>query len=257
MWTWVACCCATPQNNIKSQKGASWLYVTDYMKWCVRAAWGTCSLDVAEPVSCLTSVSCYYFLLILLLFFAKSWIICVRALLLDDSRAVGLQSVFHIRWIMNKPLQQKSRVLHEPAALACQLWRGQVNRNTFPNPQSVGTETECVKNCICTFPSSWNFLLSFHVPARINLCFVFSRNLPLEINTSLRISLFLTRQTCVKSAEQERESELPHYYYNIHSRASHPQGDSPIWSLLTGYSLPSLSWKVEHMNLTACCWFWI
>lgn len=144
---------------------------------------------------------------------------------------------------MNKSLQQKSHVLHEPAVLACQLWRGQVNRNTFPNPQSVGTETERVKNCICTFPFSWNFLPSFHVPARINLCFVlvFSTNLPLEINSSLRKYLFLTRQTCVKSAEQESESELPHYYYNIHSRAIRPQGDSPICSLLTLYSLSSLS----------------
>lgn len=41
------------------------------------------------------------------LFFAESWIICVYALLLDDSCAVGLQSVFQIRWIMNKPLATK------------------------------------------------------------------------------------------------------------------------------------------------------
>lgn len=61
------------------------------------------------------------------LFFAGSWIICVYALLLDDSCVVGLQSVFQIRWIMNKALQQKSRVPREPclsapvpAWLACQ-----------------------------------------------------------------------------------------------------------------------------------------
>lgn len=70
------------------------------------------------------------------LFFAESWIICVYALLLDDSCAVGLQSVFRIRWIMNKPRQQKSRGLYEPclsssapAWLACQpRGRGQVSR---------------------------------------------------------------------------------------------------------------------------------
>lgn len=50
--------------------------------------------------------------------FARSWIICVCALLLADSCAVASQSVFQIRWIMNKALQQKSRVpLASPASL--------------------------------------------------------------------------------------------------------------------------------------------
>lgn len=46
--------------------------------------------------------------------FACSWIICVCALLLADSCAVASQSVFQIRWIMNKALQQKSLVPREP-----------------------------------------------------------------------------------------------------------------------------------------------
>lgn len=105
------------------------------LELCVSAgvsAWSFCSVSCGQCWA--SGVSCYYFPHSSL-FIADSWIICAYALLLDDSWAVGLQAVFQNRWIMNKPLQQKSCVLHEPGlrasipTLLCQpLGKGGVGR---------------------------------------------------------------------------------------------------------------------------------
>lgn len=115
------------------------------------------------------------------LFFAESWIICVYALLLDDSCAVGLQSVFQIRWIMNKPLQQKSHVLYEPclsssvpAWLACQPPGGGAGgQESLSDAESfLSVCTECMTTVLFhIFSSSKNPSRSVPVSGRINQCF--------------------------------------------------------------------------------------
>lgn len=115
------------------------------------------------------------------LFFAMSWIICVSSLSPDDSCAVGLQSVFQIRWIMNKPRQQKSPtwalpLLVCPCSLACQpVGTGQVSRKVFLMLKL--SWTKCVyRRCENSF--IWYLLIfqelylpSFPVLKHINQCF--------------------------------------------------------------------------------------
>lgn len=127
------------------------------------------------------------------LFFAESWIICVYALLLDDSCAVGLQSVFQIRWIMNKPLQQKSYVLYVPClpssvpALSWRVSHWGVDRWAVKSLwcRKFSVYTEYLKTVFLYISlSSSKFLESFPVSEPINQCF-FSGSFVLEILLSL------------------------------------------------------------------------
>lgn len=154
----------------------------------------------------LSAASLMSLVIIFCLFFAESWIICVYALLLDDSCAVGLQSVFQIRWIMNKPRQQKSHVLYVPclpSSVPAFSWRV----NHWGGDRWAGDSLWwCTK-----FPSSNCFILYLFIFFSELLYQFLSRLISAvspklavrnPASLSLRLSLSATRQTCVKSADQ-------------------------------------------------------
>lgn len=165
------------------------------------------------------------------LFFAESWIICVYALLLDDSCAVGLQSVFQIRWIMNKPMQQKSCVLYEPCLsssapvyLACQP---QVSRKV-----SLMLKLSRIKSVngrkrfhLISFNLPWIF------PCANILITAFSPKLAVRNPASLSAYLTFELVKPVWNLLNSVWKQIPHYYDNIHNRSAHPQGNNHVCSL--------------------------
>lgn len=130
-------------------------------------------------------------------------------MLLDDSCAVGLQSVFHIRWIMNKPLQQKRLwpiwavplvVCPSLAGMSSTRGRGGTGEQqkslwcrNFPKKIKIWDVFFFFLSHI--FSCSKNFLSSFHVSS------VWISAVSPKLAVRNPAPLFVTCQTCVKSAE--------------------------------------------------------